>query len=167
MASSPGPQASIYPTAGGYLPDFVGGGAGSMVWSSIGSVSAVVVRDFAIETPVGVLNRNIGELTDAIRALITRIAALEERLESIASSVTETRRVPDDQAKREIKTLFEDRHGEVLFPSDVAEELNLEYGLVVRLLTDLESEGKIAHAQTDEDTKTVSRDKPGRQGVRR
>ena len=89
---------------------------------------------------------------DAIRALITRIAALEERLDSVSSTPIETRRIPDDEAKQEIKSLFEERHGEVLFPSDVAEELNLEYDLVVRLLTALQREGKIAHAQTDEET---------------
>ncbi len=159
-------KAMVYLTTAGYLPDFVVGGTGSGMlqgWSSpIGSGSAVVVHDFAIETPVGVLNRNIGELTDAIRALITRIAALEERLDSVSSTPIETRRIPDDEAKQEIKSLFEERHGEVLFPSDVAEELNLEYDLVVRLLTALQREGKIAHAQTDEETRAVPRDETRR-----
>ena len=89
------------------------------------------------------LNRNIVNLIPAIEALTDRINALELRLQEISSPTNEIRRVDDEQARREIKELFDTKHGETIFPSEVAEELQLDYDTVTRLLSDLENEGQI------------------------
>jgi len=107
---------------------------------------SVVVQNFPLESPVDILSRNISELTEAIQILIQRINALEDRLEALSPIEIEARDITDEQAKEEIKKWFEDRHGEILFPSDVADELSLDYDVVVRLLTDLENEGKVRSA---------------------
>jgi hypothetical protein len=62
--------------------------------------------------------------------------------------------------------LFEEHHGEILYPSDVAEELSLDYDLVVKLLTELQDEGKIAYAEPnngiDDENATDPRNKTRR-----
>ena len=53
------------------------------------------------------------------------------------------RDIPRAQAKREIADFFSEHRGEVIYPSDVAEELNLSYVLVEELVEELEDEGQI------------------------
>lgn len=84
--------------------------------------------------------------------ITTRIEALEERLDSLSAPTTQVRQISAAEAKQEIKTLFEERHGEVLFPSDIADELNLEYDFVIVLLAELENEGKIAATEAEANT---------------
>jgi hypothetical protein len=55
----------------------------------------------------------------------------------------ETRDIPRTQAKHEIASFFADHRGEVIYPSDVAAELNLSYLLVEEVIGELEDEGKI------------------------
>ena len=80
-----------------------------------------------IQPSTDLLNRNIVNLISAIEALTDRINALELGLKEISSPPNEIRRVDDEQARREIKELFDTKHGETIFPSEVAEELHLDY----------------------------------------
>jgi hypothetical protein len=54
------------------------------------------------------------------------------------------RSIPDDEAKVRIKTYFEDRHGKTIYPSDVADDLRIEYIRAVRLIEELETDGQVA-----------------------
>jgi hypothetical protein len=54
--------------------------------------------------------------------------------------------IPDDEAKARIKAHFENKHGQTVYPSDVADEIRLDYDRVLRLITELESDGKITRA---------------------
>lgn len=47
-------------------------------------------------------------------------------------------------AKKAIKALYEQRHGEVLFPDDVAKTLHFDLGLTIELCKELADEGRIA-----------------------
>jgi len=54
------------------------------------------------------------------------------------------RSAPDGETKVAIKTYFESRHGKTVYPSDVADELRIEYARAVRLIEELETDGQIA-----------------------
>lgn len=53
-------------------------------------------------------------------------------------------RISDQEAKKRIKALFEDKHGHTVYPSDVADELKIDYERVLQLITELEADGKVA-----------------------
>jgi hypothetical protein len=79
-------------------------------------------------------------------ALLHRLETICARLEGIGHSPNESpepREISDAEAKAEIKNIFDSHNGEVLYPSDVAHQLNLDYDTVVRLLDELEAEGRI------------------------
>jgi DNA-binding MarR family transcriptional regulator len=57
------------------------------------------------------------------------------------------REIPVKQAKKEIRKYFNDHHGSVLYPSDIADALNLSYLLVDDLIRELEDEGEIKRAR--------------------
>ena len=63
-----------------------------------------------------------------------------------AESVPEVRDVSRSKAKKEVAKFFVDYDGEVIYPSDVGEALNLSYLLVNEIIGELESEGKIRRA---------------------
>ena len=54
------------------------------------------------------------------------------------------RSLPDGEAKVRIKGYFEDRHGTTVYPSDVADDLRIEYDRAVRLIEELETDGQVA-----------------------
>ena len=66
--------------------------------------------------------------------------------QSSPESVTELRDIPRKKAKTEIARFFKQHHGEVIYPSDVAEGLNLSYVMVEEIVRELEDEGKIERA---------------------
>jgi len=92
---------------------------------------------------VAMLNENIVNLISAVENLTDRIEGLEQRFEQFVPISYEPRKIDIGEAKIEIKTLFEAMHGQTIFPSEIAEELRLDYDLVVGALTDLENEGQI------------------------
>jgi hypothetical protein len=59
-------------------------------------------------------------------------------------SPSRQRSVPDGDAKVLIKTFFESRHGTAVYASDIADELHFEYDRALRLIEELETDGKIA-----------------------
>jgi hypothetical protein len=116
---------------------------GSFSTWNFSSELTVQQLEVRIQPSTDLLNKNIVNLISSIEALTERINALELCLQEIGSPINEIRRVDDEQARREIKELFDTKHGETIFPSEVAEELHLDYDTVTRLLSDLENEGQI------------------------
>ena len=43
-----------------------------------------------------------------------------------------------------IKGYVEDRHGTTVYPSDVADDLRIEYDRAVRVIEELETDGQVA-----------------------
>jgi len=84
----------------------------------------------------------IQELEVEVKALKIRVEQLEASAEEAQEEdVVVIRTVERDQAKDEIRTLFQS--GEILFMSEVAERLNLPDELVVELCMELREEGEI------------------------
>ena len=80
--------------------------------------------------------------------ILSRISALEKTIaqlqEVIDDQIVEIRDVSDATAKKEVSTFFGQHHGEILYPSDVAEVLRLDYDQVKKAIEALNKEGKIA-----------------------
>lgn len=80
--------------------------------------------------------------------LLAENAALKEKVAAMqaidsAKDLLEIRDIPREQAKAEIKAYFESHHGESIYPSDIMENLRLDYDLIGELCDELEKEGKI------------------------
>jgi len=58
-------------------------------------------------------------------------------------SAVDCRDVSYEQAKKEVDSFFSDHSGETIYPSDVADVLNLSYLLVEEIIEELKDEGKI------------------------
>lgn len=95
-----------------------------------------------------------------ISALVAEIARLQRAVAELSQVVlvnsrpnaVSVRQLSDDTAKREIKDLFERRHGEILYPDEVAEELNIDVMQAVRVCEALDREGKIGKKASQRDT---------------
>ena len=46
--------------------------------------------------------------------------------------------------RADIKNYFEGHDGNIVFPSDIADDFKISYDLAVRLITDLERNGQVA-----------------------
>jgi uncharacterized coiled-coil protein SlyX len=80
-----------------------------------------------------------------ISVLEARVQTLEQEIEELRASSAEhvivLRSVPREQAKSEIRALFEP--GEVLYYSDISRRLRIELPLVVEICQELTDEGEI------------------------
>jgi CRISPR/Cas system-associated protein Cas5 (RAMP superfamily) len=88
------------------------------------------------------------ELVKEIHSLRKEIAFLDSRLTQIENStatIVEIRDIDIEEAMPLVQKFAEDflRTHECLYPSDVAEELGLDYGLVREIFAILEKEGKL------------------------
>lgn len=94
----------------------------------------------------------MAKLTEEITKLRTAIEGLSERIAEMNAPNDDrsgAERIPragisEDSAKQAIKAYFEARHGDTVYPSDVADALNLDYDNVVRLIGELERDGRVA-----------------------
>jgi hypothetical protein len=99
----------------------------------------------AIEPSIRMLANEVAQLRTAIDALSERIAEMNLSAHSRRSAKDIPERgISDAVAKEEIKAYFEQRHGETVYPSDVAEDLDLDYDRTIRLIGELESDGRVA-----------------------
>ena len=77
-----------------------------------------------------------------------RIEALERNVAKLQGAISLDRPAPRKlskaQAKNEIRAYFAQRDGQVVYPSDIAEALNLDFDLVSAAVHELEKEGKVA-----------------------
>jgi hypothetical protein len=107
--------------------------------------SGVAASDTAIES--NMLLIQLRSDRDRISALEQEMAILRNLIGASVGEIGERpRKVRLSSAKHEIKKYFEERHGKVLYPSDVAIALRLELGIVERAILSLEKEAKIARA---------------------
>jgi hypothetical protein len=95
-----------------------------------GSTSGVFFSGEAIKS-VQTLNSSIRELTEEIRDLKA----------ALAPSV-EYRDITRAQAKQEIEGLL--KQGDTFFPSEISQELQIEYEVVAEILAELQAAGMIA-----------------------
>ncbi len=79
-----------------------------------------------------------------------RIESLEREVAELRKAVgldrPAPRKISRTQAKKEIGAYFAQRDGQVVYPSDVAEDLNLDYDLVLTEINELEKESKVSKA---------------------
>lgn len=99
-----------------------------------------------VSIAVGKLTQEISELKAAIQNLTLVIANFDGVIpKPHATSPTQSRRrISNKQAKTLIKAIFENKHGETIYPSDIAAELEINYERALKLITELEADGKIA-----------------------
>jgi hypothetical protein len=88
------------------------------------------------------------ELVTELQSLRKEIAFLDSRLtqvEGSTSTIIEIRDIGIEEAMPLVQKFAEDflKTHECLYPSDVAEELGLDYGLVREIFSILEKEGKL------------------------
>jgi hypothetical protein len=94
-----------------------------------------------------VLSASIDALKQSIDELKKEVASLTNQLEAVTAQLTaKPREISDEAAKTEIKQYFESLDGDVIYPSDVADDLNIDYDTVARLIQELVADGQIAAA---------------------
>ena len=81
------------------------------------------------------------------------VVAYQRRIESLEQQVAELRKLlvpsepcapPLDAAKLMVKAYFAEHDGEVIYPSDIADALNMRFDVVEAAIAALEREGKVA-----------------------
>ena len=90
---------------------------------------------------VGTLLKAYQAITDEINELKTEIALLKNAIEPEPPKI---RAISDAKAKSEVRAFFKEHDGEVIYPDDVAEVLNIDLMQAVRVCDALAKEGKIA-----------------------
>lgn len=79
-----------------------------------------------------------------------RIGALEREVAELREVVgldrSEPRKLSKAQAKKEIRSYFTQHDGQIVYPSDIGEDLNLDYDLVLVAINELEKENKVSKA---------------------
>ena len=71
---------------------------------------------------------------------------LHKKLQAVnpqIEDVIELRDISREQAKTEVTKYFKDHHGETVYPSDIAEALNLSYLIIEEIIEELENEGQV------------------------
>ena len=115
-----------------------------------------------------------GGITEAVERLrlehdllVLEVARLRESVAELSQQVAddsepELRELTEGEAKAEIKTYFENHHGETIYASDVASTLSLDYDCVERWLQELERDGQITTTTgATDDTATDARPEQG------
>jgi hypothetical protein len=88
---------------------------------------------------IDIITKEIKELKSINEEVIREI----KELKSINEEVIVVRELSRDEAKKEIKKLFEDNDGKSLDYGDIMRELKLDLKLVVELCSELAKEGEI------------------------
>ena len=99
----------------------------------------VVVQDHGHVIAAG--SEPVAELLGQLDDIKKRVAYLEAELRG-----HDVREITETQARQEIAAYFEKNDGKVLYPSDVAESLRLDYDLVSKVIEGLAKDGEIAEA---------------------
>ncbi len=104
----------------------------------------------------GIVNAFIGTGASATSEHLTHmVASYQRRIETLEREVAELRSVlgmdrsvpsvlPDAEARALIKKFFVEHDGEVFYPDDVAEALDLDLGQAIKVCRELTAEGKLA-----------------------
>nr|WP_294514164.1 hypothetical protein [uncultured Rhodopila sp.] len=95
---------------------------------------------YRIETLIA----EVSQLKVAVESLTALVAAQKRPADLQQQTKPRRSRVTDAHAKTLIKAFFEKRHGQTIYPSDVADELRIDYDRASHLIAELEADGKIA-----------------------
>ena len=90
-----------------------------------------------------VIEQNRQRDRERIEALEKVVAELQEVIVVCRGAL---RKIPKTQATGEIRAYFAQHDEQVVYPSDVAEDLNLDYDLVMEAINELEKKGKVSKA---------------------
>lgn len=134
-------------TDSGERLEFVPGAASKLVVIKPTQSMGVAIFQQAQTWPPTSATDVISQLLSQIIDDRNRIAALENEMSELRTAVglsESLRKITKIQAKNEIRKYFETHDGEIVYPSDISEILQLEYGIVTDLIKELEAEGKIA-----------------------
>ncbi len=97
----------------------------------------------SLETIHAVVEQNRQRDRERIEALERKVAELEA---ATGLDRPAPRKVSKAQAKKEVHAHFAQNDAQVVYPSDIAEDMNLDYDLVLVAINELEKEGKIIKA---------------------
>jgi hypothetical protein len=86
------------------------------------------------------------QLREAAEALTEQFAEVERpaNQDVVRPGMGRWDQATDGELKVRIKAYFEARHGQTVYPSDVAEELPIDYDRAVKLIGELERDGQVA-----------------------
>ena len=100
----------------------------------------------AIPASINALTAEISQLKAAIEALTQLIARQQVAGEQPTAPVRPRRskRISDEAAKALIKAYFEKKHGETVYPSDIADDIGIDYERTIKLIQRLEDDGQVA-----------------------
>ncbi len=91
---------------------------------------------------------HLGTLLDPYQAITDEINELKKEVAQLKSAIEpeppQIREISDAKAKSEVRAFFNEHDGEVIYPDDVAEVLNIDLMQAVRVCDALAKEGKIA-----------------------
>jgi hypothetical protein len=140
-----------------FTPSFFGSSVVGTAFTLVGN-GDIPYEHYSVNASIAIadLSKEISELANAINRLENTLSSLEKRIEALPLMPRPVRTLSEEDAKKEIKSFFEANHGEILYPSDVSDALNLDYEFVERIVWELENEGKIATADA------APRDESGR-----
>jgi hypothetical protein len=141
--STPYPVARFYPEL-----------SGSVKISGVSSAEVAPLwvsnhRNDISHDDIKALVLEISHLRDAIWHLASVLSAKDEKRDDAARIVPAKRRrknLSNLNLKRLIKDHFDARDGLTIYPSDIAAELQIGYDRVLRLIKELENDGKISRA---------------------
>jgi hypothetical protein len=119
--------------------------AGNVVTTGLLSPDLIFIpgQDNAdLTAAVDSLTAEIAQLRSAVQILSEKLASIDDAAGS-NSRRRKVSKMTDDAARSKIKDFFEARHGETLYPSDVADDIGLDYERAVRLIHELEENGQV------------------------
>ena len=87
--------------------------------------------------------KEIKNLKQKLKRIEKVVGRLAKKIENIENDYIEIRDIPYDQAKDEIAKYFKEHDGENIDPTDIEENLGIEFDMVFAICEELEAEGKI------------------------
>lgn len=117
----------------------------TLLTQRIESTSFYLLQDQVV---AGVDVDHLGMLFEAHQALADEINELKKEIAQLKIAIEpeppQIREISDAKAKSEVRAFFNEHDGEVIYPDDVAEVLNIDLMQAVRVCDALAKEGKIA-----------------------
>lgn len=110
------------------------------------TIMKVIYSGYEVNSSESVLFRNVRYILTEVEQIKLKLLEIEKKIDELTVPSESTRDIAEQQAIQEIKEVFNTHHGETIYPSEIADELRLDYDLVVRLLMDLENAGSIKSA---------------------
>lgn len=114
--------------------------------ATVSSAGPILFYDRVTSEKIDTLLAQVKELSRKLDEATSRIEKIEDL--RVEPTVVEIREVTRSEAKKHIKNYFATHGEKVLFPSDVAIALLLDYDVVESLMHELETDGQIEKAKS-------------------